>query len=263
MTENLVRGIVSAGFAVALALPTAADAQVFGEPEETPVAWGVSVDVTNRYVWRGLEVSDEANLQPGGWLAWGPLEVGTWGSYAIDGDFREQDFWVTYYLPESNLGSFALTVNDYYIAEDFGEGLFDFDGTRVCEEDEEPFGDPGRCAGGPHTAEVMLSFVHAALPIDAAIAYNFHNDPENALYGEVGLRPSFAGFDFGFVAGGVFGESAYYYGTDGAALTNLTAGVSRSVPGLPFDLPLAVEVVHNPHFEETYYVARAGISIER
>ncbi|MQA92603.1 MAG: hypothetical protein GEU90_20665 [Gemmatimonas sp.] len=245
-------------------LPDPAVAQVFGPAQEDPViSFGVAVDVASRYVWRGLQVSDETNVQPAGWLGWGPFEIGTWGSHDLEGNFHEQDFWITYYMPADRAGLLGITVHDYYVSSDFGNDFFDLGGVRSCVEGEPAYGVPARCVGGPHRTEVVGSFISASAPVDLLLAYNFHNDPENALYGQASLRPSLAGFDLAFTVGGVFGRSLLYYRTDAAAVTNLTAGIGRSIVGLPFELPLSLELVHNPHLDETYYMARAGVYLQR
>ena len=263
MPEFRVRVWIGAGVAAAaLAQPVAA--QEYGEPNELPFSFGVAADVVSSYVWRGLEASADPNLQPSAWLTWGPLEVGTWGSYSLGDDgFREQDFWIAYYFPESSAGGFAIGLNDYYLSDDFGSDLFEFDGVADCPAGESGFGDPPRCAVGPHTTELFGSFTSATIPLNLLVAYNVHNDPENALYGEAAFTPAFNGFELTFVAGGVLGESEYYYGTDGAALTNLSAGIGRTLEVGSLFIPVGVDAIYNPHFEESFFVARAGIAFER
>src|SRR5690606_28210459 len=119
----------------------------------------------NRYVRRGLNLSDEPNLQPAAWFAWGELELGTWGSHSLDGGYREQNFWATFYLGSSPAGLMAITVNDYYTHSDFGSDFFDFEGVGACEAGEPAYGRPGRCSGGPHTTEVVASFTSRRTPI--------------------------------------------------------------------------------------------------
>jgi hypothetical protein len=256
--------IAVTSFILLLCIPEKGAAQVFGPvPEAPPITLGVSVDLSSRYIWRGREMSDDANLQPSAWLGWGPLEIGTWGSHGLEDGYHEQDFWITYYFPAERAGMLAVTVNDYYISSDFAENFFDFEGVRRCEVGEPAYGSPPRCVGGAHTAEVVGSFISAMAPFDLLLAYNFHNDPENALYGQAAVRPSVAGFDLAFTFGGVLGRSLLYYRTDAAAVTNLSVGVGRSIRGLPIDLPLSVELVHNPNLGETYYMARAGVALQR
>lgn len=259
MAVEVRKGMGVLALGLALLAPSIAAGQ-FGE-EEPEIAVGASVDLVTSYIWRGLELSDEPNIQPSVWVAYGPLEVGTWGSHSIEADFHEQDFWVTYYLPENSAGSFALTLNDYYINSDFGEDFFDFSGTEECDP-EEGVGDPPMCATGPHTLELAATFSPAAVPVDLLVAYNFHNDPQSAVYAEAFYGPSIGEYELGFTAGGVLGESQWYYGTDGAALTNLGASVARSMAAGRFSIPVGAQVIYNPDQEETYFVFAVGVAAE-
>ena len=237
-----------------------ADAQVVGPPGYN-AAFGGAVEGVNRYVWRGLELNGRPNVQPSAWVAWGPLEVGTWGSHSVEGDYHEQDFWVTYAFPRSRNGSLALTLNDYYaVTSDFGTDFFDYSGVVACDP-EDAVGDPPRCAGGAHTLEVVGQYQLASIPLELLGAYNFHNDPENAVYAEAAVRPSVAGFQFGFVAGGVIGASEWYYGIEETALTNLAAGIARSVEFGGLSIPIGTDLVYNPHLEESFWVLRGGINV--
>lgn len=263
MTADFGKGVAALVLALSLALPAAARAQDGAEDEGAAVSVGAQVDVASNYVWRGLQISDKANLQPSIWLDYGSFELGTWGSHEFKGDdgYHEQDFWLTYFLPEAPVGSFSLTLNDYYVNSDFGSDLFDFDGVVDCGADE-GVGDPPRCASGPHTLELAGAFSASAIPLDLLLAYNIHNDPQSAPYAEAVFHPEVAGFELGFTAGGVLGESQWYYGTADAGFTNLGASIGRSLEAGRFSIPLSAQIVRNPTFDETYYVLSAGISAE-
>ncbi len=127
---------------------------------------------------------------------------------------------------------------------------------------DEGVGDPPRCASGPHTLELAGAFSASAIPLDLLLAYNIHNDPQSAPYAEAVFHPVVAGFELGFTAGGVLGESQWYYGTEEAGFTNLGASIGRSLEAGRFSIPLSAQIVRNPTFDETYYVLSAGISAE-
>ncbi|NJD20478.1 MAG: hypothetical protein FIA95_14500, partial [Gemmatimonadetes bacterium] len=74
----------------------------------------------SRYVWRGMEYSTAVQAQPRVQVNLGSFELGTWGSYGLDGDYLEQDQWITWTRPLTR-GSLAVTVTDYYFTEDFGD----------------------------------------------------------------------------------------------------------------------------------------------
>ncbi|MEX2570082.1 MAG: hypothetical protein WD737_02185 [Gemmatimonadota bacterium] len=262
MRVDLAKGIAYVLLPLALALPASGEAQVFGAEEGLEITVGGGVDLVNQYVWRGFVWNGTPNIQPYLWVATEQLEFGGWASHSFDEAFHEQDFWLTYYFPGSRLGNLSLTINDYYENPDFGEDFFDFAGIGPCPEDESGYGTPGRCAQGAHTMEVVGEFSGAAQPIDLLFAYNFHNDPENAMYAEAAFRPLLGPLELRLTVGGVLRDSEWWYETEGTTLTNVSAGVSALLERGRFSAPLAAEVTYNPYFEETYFVARVGIAGE-
>ena len=130
MTADFGKGVAALVLALSLALPAAARAQDGAEDEGAAVSVGAEVDLASSYLWRGLQISDRANLQPSVWLSSGSWELGTWGSHELKGTdgYHEQDFWITYYLPELPVGSFAVTLNDYYVNSDFGHDFLNYSG---------------------------------------------------------------------------------------------------------------------------------------
>jgi hypothetical protein len=124
----------------------------------------------------------------------------------------------------------------------------------------EGFGRLPRCANGAHTLEIGLSYSSESSPFDLQAAYNFHNDPEDAVYVQGRVRPVFMGFEVGLAAGGVLARSEWYYGTSKAAVINLTASVSRTISIGNFSLPIAAEAIHNPHIGDSYFVVRGGVA---
>ncbi len=268
MNVRFAHVAVLLGLAAAiLAAPRSAEAQEWGIEERYTFGFGASLDLASGFVWRGIQFSDAANIQPGVWLTYGPFELGTWASRSLSGDFHEQDIWLTYYTPESATGQFYLTLNDYYIDDSeagigFPDDFFDYRGTAPCEEEDEGFGFPPRCARGMHYLDLTIGFQAAALPLEIVAAYNIHNDPEQSFYGEASLTPSVAGFDLGFTAGGVFGRSEWYYEADGASFINLAASAGRTIEIGNFSVPLMIQGIHNPSVGGVLYVARAGVAVE-
>ena len=192
---------------VCLLLPARSLSAQYGEiPVQPEISFGVEVQGATRYVWRGLDLSNDVNLQPSLWVSNGALEVGTWGSHALDGGYHEQDFWLAYNLARGPGGNMLLTLTDYYANPEFGKDFFNFKGAGNCAEGEDGFGRLPRCAHGAHTIEMALSYSGQRSPFDLRAAYNFHNDPEDAVYLEGRIRPVVAGFELGLAAGGVVVE---------------------------------------------------------
>lgn len=269
MTVVAARSLAAIALLAAIPMlqPRAAAAQVWGDEETHAVSFGASLDLATGFVWRGLEFSDQPNIQPGIWFGYGPFEVGTWASRSLDGSFHEQDLWITYSMPETPQGQLSISLNDYYIDDveagvRFPDDFLNYDGTGPCEPDEEGYGFPRRCARGMHYLDLTIAYEAPVFPLGFLLAYNIHNDPEHSFYGETSLTPSFAGFDLAFTAGGVFGTSEYYYEAGGAGFTNLRAGAARTLELGNVGFPIQLDLVHNPRLGNSFYVARAGVAIE-
>ena len=181
---------------------------------------GLGADVVSRYVWRGTDLGNSASVQPALYCTTGGLEIGSWGSYALtDGGFNENDFYLTY-----SIGSFGLTVADYYFPETMD--LFNY-----SDED------------GIHWLEASASYSLSKFSIMAT--YFFSGDPENSLYFEVG-------YDFyekedvsaGFVVGA--GDGVYLMNSDDLNVVNV--GITAS-SGSMF-----VSYIVNPQSETNFIV---------
>jgi hypothetical protein len=155
-----------------------------------------------------------------------------------------------------------LTVTDYYANPDFGNDFFNFKGAGSCAEGEVGYGRLPRCAHGAHTVEMALSYSGQESPFDLRAAYNFHNDPEDAVYLEGRLRPVVAGFELGLAAGGVVARSEWYYKTDKAAIINLVASISRRVSVGRVSMPIIAEGIHNPDAGDSFFVIRGGLAVQ-
>ena len=70
--------------------------------EEDAVSFEVTTDFFSKYVWRGINVTDDWSFQPGFSAAYGGLSGGVWGSLEMtdendqSGEFIEYDFYIDY-----------------------------------------------------------------------------------------------------------------------------------------------------------------------
>ncbi len=204
-------------------------------------------DVVSRYVWRGYDFGEAASIQPSLAYTAAGTTVSTWASYPFTPDGAladEHDFAVAHTFP---MGGAALTVGvqDYYFPN-AGPSIFDFD-------------DGGN---GAHYVEPYLAYTgDAAVPITLLAAVLAYNDPTHAVYLEAGYPQTVAGTQVTPSVGVVMNESAFY-GTDGAALTNVSLRAGRTLDlGAQFKLPLWVQFTLNPYEERSYLVfgARVGV----
>lgn len=77
----------------------------------------VSLDIVNRYNWRGTDFGNNPHFQPGLQFEKGGIAIGAWGSYSFLGNYQESDLFMSYALPFGLL----VGVTDYY----FPSGSFD------------------------------------------------------------------------------------------------------------------------------------------
>ncbi len=84
----------------------------------------ISADVVSRYVWRGTDFGNAAAVQPGIETAVGPVTVGAWGSWALNGadGGNECDLYASF-----TAGPVGITVTDYFFPAYEGDGLLDLD----------------------------------------------------------------------------------------------------------------------------------------
>ena len=74
----------------------------------------IGADVVSRYVWRGTDFGNAAAVQPGIEIVVGPVTVGAWGSWALNGAAggNECDLYVS-----TTVGPVGLTLTDYFFPE--------------------------------------------------------------------------------------------------------------------------------------------------
>lgn len=72
--------------------------------------FSVSMDLVNRYVWRGTDFGNAPQFQPNLKFETGGFNLGAWGSYSFLGNYQEADLYASYSFP------FGLTagLTDYY-----------------------------------------------------------------------------------------------------------------------------------------------------
>ena len=190
-------------------------------------AQSISVDVVSNYIWRGADMGG-FSIQPSISKDLGPIEVGVWSSYTLDGTSAgaELDLYVS-----GSIGSFDVAVTNYSYPGVAGyEGAFEFE-------------------GGPKTgleASVGTSFG------DFSIMGGFFFDNED-MYVEVGYP--LGGFDVAI--GG--GDNAY--SSDGEfALVNVSLSSSKDIKiSEDFSLPLSGSLIYNPDVDIMYVAF--GISL--
>ncbi|ABB24027.1 hypothetical protein [Pelodictyon luteolum] len=172
--------------------------------------FSIGADIISTYVWRGTELSDSPSIQPSLSYTFSGIgiEIGAWGSYAIDDKadgtrYKEIDLYAS--VP---VGPVTLTVTDYCDAA--ADNSFDFS------------------QDGPNVVELSASYGIDDLSLLAAInVAGKEGSAKNAVYCEAGYQ--FYDKD-GYTASGVIGagDQAFYGDTLSNGFTIVNTGISVS-----------------------------------
>ena len=222
------------------------------EGSSLPIDIGIDATYASAYYWRGASAGAGTSfMQPSADISYtaGPISVGTnvWYSQGIDGgdaDNSEIDY--TVYLGAS-LGVIDLSagVIDYTIpgGAPFAEG---------------------------HVLEANVGVGVSALPFDNSIAFYVNlageeddsGDAANSMYLAPSLGTSYKNVGIGLTAGLSLGESDFY-GTEGAALVDITPSISYTIPGDP-ETSVSFNIGYNPNsgLKMSYVTLGSSFSID-
>ena len=200
-----------------------------GEGSALPVDIAIDATYASAYYWRGASAGAGTSfMQPSADISYsaGAFTIGTnvWYSQGIDGgdaDNSEIDY--TVYL-EAGIGAIDINAGaiDYVIPGSF------------------PFAED-------HVLEANVGVGVNALPFDNSIAFyvNLAGDDDSSMYLAPSLGTTYKNVGIGLTAGLALGGSALY-GTDGAALVDITPSISYSIPGDP-ETSVSLNIGYNPN----------------
>ncbi len=208
-------------------------------------------DVVSRYIWRGINVNDAANLQPSLSLSVSGFSVGFWGSYSLTNNpvsntfDHEVDTWLGYtYTFESGMSIGAL-VTDYY-----------FPNTGIKWGNFNDYDDPD--GAGAHTIEGGIIIKGCStFPLSISGFMNFYNDAGNNTYFQLDYPVTVAEVPLNFFIGASAGskENPGYYGTEKLNVTNIGVKATKSVKITEdFSLPVSATFLVNPRTEISYII---------
>lgn len=201
----------------------------------------VNADVVSRYVWRGLLLSPNPNIQPTIALTMGNFTVGSWASYGISENYAEIDLFLTY-----SIGSFSVTLYDY-----FNEMEPDMAAAEYFSWKREETG---------HALEGTLAWAgteNFPLKITGALFF-YGNDRDTVTleqnfssYLEIGYPVQLGDYTLDFFAGGTFNEGFYH---EKAHLVNLGISASKEIAfSEKFALPVKASFMLNPAKEDVFF----------
>ena len=217
--------------AVCILAPVAGNMAIATEEEGSSLPIDIAIDATyaSAYYWRGAIAGGGTSfMQPSVDISYaaGPVSVGAnvWYSQGIDGgdaDNSEIDY--TLYVGAS-LGAIDINagVIDYVIP-----------GSAPFAED--------------HVLEANAGVGISALPFDNNITVylNLAGDDDSSIYLAPSLGTTYKNLGIGLTAGLALGESALY-GTEGAALVDITPSISYSIPG-DAETAVSFNIGYNPN----------------
>lgn len=221
---------------------------VVAEEEGSSLPVDIAIDATyaSAYYWRGASAGAGTSfMQPSLDISYaaGPISVGAnvWYSQGIDGgeaDNSEIDYTVYF---GASLGAVDISagVIDYVIPGSF------------------PFAED-------HVLEANLGVGVSALPFDNSITFytNLAGDDDSSMYLAPSLGTSYKNLGIGLTAGLALGESELY-GTDGAALVDITPSISYSIAGDP-ETSVSFNIGYNPNsgLKMSYVTLGTSFSID-
>lgn len=223
----------------------------------SPFAFSVSMDIVNRYIWRGVEfgVDQDGNstphLQPTAGLSYSftngsSLSFGIWGSYGFDGSYSESDFYLNVFYPTEVI-DFSATFNDYY-----------YPYLQI------PFTNFKSEGNGAHTidAQLLLS-LKSYLPVSFLISSNIYNEvpDNNSIYVECGYSFEISNTNIGLFAGAAKGHSIWHtVNTDKFEFVNVGFKLGKSIKiSDEYSIPVGIQWIYNHHLKNNYIVFKVTI----
>ena len=215
------------------------------EGSSLPVDIAIDATYASAYYWRGASAGRGTSfVQPSADVSYtaGPLTVGAnvWYSQGIEDGVDNSEIDYTVYLG-AGLGAVDISagVIDYVIPNSF------------------PFAEG-------HVLEANVGVGVGALPFDNSITFymNLAGDDDSSMYLAPSLGTSYKNLGIGLTAGLVLGESEFY-GTEGAALVDITPSISYTIPG-DAETSVSFNIGYNPNsdLKMSYVTIGTSFSID-
>jgi hypothetical protein len=220
---------------------------VSAEEEGSSLPVDIAIDATyaSAYYWRGASAGAGTSfMQPSADISYsaGPVSVGAnvWYSQGIEDGYDNSEIDYTVYLGAS-LGAIDISagVIDYVIPNSF------------------PFAED-------HVLEANVGVGVSALPFDNSITFyvNLAGDDDSSMYLAPSLGTNYKNLGIGLTAGIALGESELY-GTEGAALVDITPSISYTIPG-DAETSVSFNIGYNPNsdLKMSYVTIGTSFSID-
>lgn len=220
------------------------------EGSSSPLAIAIDATYASAYYWRGASAGAGTSfMQPSADVSYaaGPVTVGAnvWYSQGIDGGGEDDS-------TNNSEIDYTVYVGASLGAVDISAGVIDYviPGSFPFAED--------------HVLEANAGIAISALPIDNSITFymNLAGDDDSSMYLAPSLGTSYKNLGIGLTAGLALGESELY-GTEGAALVDITPSISYTIPG-DAETSVSFNVGYNPNsgLKMSYVTLGTSFSID-
>lgn len=215
-------------------LITHAYAQDSLSKKESPFSF--NTDIVSSYIWRGSMISNVPNIQPYFSFSKKGIEIGSWGSAAINGDYSELDIYAAY-----TFKTFKLLVTDYYVFSGYDdENYFSYANNKTA-----------------HSFEGTLSFTGTdKLPLKILAATFFYGYDKNISgnnYYSTYFEATYSFKDIDIILGATPSEGLY---ADDAGLVNAGFTAHKEIKITEhFSIPSTFSLMANPSAEKVFFVA--------
>ena len=231
---------------------------VAAEEEGSSLPIDIAIDATyaSAYYWRGASAGDGTSfIQPSVDVSYtaGPVTVGAnvWYSQGIE-RMAEDDDENTWSIADNSEIDYTVYLGASLGAIDISAGVIDY-----VIPNSFPFAEA-------HVLEANVGVGVSALPFDNSIAFymNLAGDDDSSMYLAPSLGTTYKNLGIGLTAGIVLGESEFY-GTDGAALVDITPSISYSIAGDP-ETSVSFNIGYNPNsdLKMSYVTIGTSFSID-
>ena len=199
--------------------------------------FNVHADLLSRYIWRGMPLSLNPNIQPYANIGYKGFNLMAFGSYAVSKPYAEFDLFLSY-----TKGMFTIQVNDYFVEDEDNPANTNY---FMYKPDSTP-----------HTVEAQISFNGPITLTVATFIYGY--DPNEAgensysTYLEVGYPFTLKDYSLKAFVGGTVNEGFY---ADKAAITNVGFMAIKEIQITDkYSLPIQSSLIVNPNTRDLYFV---------
>ena len=231
---------------------------VVAEEEGSSLPVDIVIDATyaSAYYWRGASAGAGTSfMQPSVDVSYtaGPVTVGAnvWYSQGIE-RMAEDDDENTWSIADNSEIDYTVYLGAGLGAIDISAGVIDY-----VIPNSFPFAED-------HVLEANVGIGVSALPFDNSITFymNLAGDDDSSMYLAPSLGTTYKNLGIGLTAGIVLGESAFY-GTDGAALVDITPSISYTIPG-DAETSVSFNIGYNPNsdLKMSYVTIGTSFSID-